>query len=87
VGYRWNGQVLDHVPSSITVWEGLEPVYEELDGWRENTRGVRRFSDLPVNAQRYIRRLQEMVEAEITLISVGSERNETIFLKNPFDTV
>jgi adenylosuccinate synthase len=87
VGYRWNGQDLDHVPSSITVWEGLEPVYEELGGWLENTRGVKRFSDLPVNAQRYVRRLEEMVGTEITLISVGSERDETIVLKNPFDTL
>ena len=87
VGYRWNGQALDHVPSSITVWEGLEPVYEELGGWLENTRGVKRFSDLPVNAQRYVRRLEEMVGTEITLISVGSERDETIVLKNPFDTL
>ena len=86
-GYRWNEKVLGHVPSSITVWEGLEPVYEELDGWQEDVRGARRFSDLPANAQEYIRRLEEIVETEIILISVGSERDETIFLKNPFDTV
>ncbi len=86
-GYRWNGKTLDQVPSSLGVWEGLEPVYEELDGWQEDIRGAMRFSDLPVNAQRYIRRLEEFVETEIILISVGSERDETIFLKNPFDTV
>lgn len=86
-GYRWNEKVLGRVPSSIPVWEDLEPVYEELDGWQEDVRGARRFSDLPANAQRYIRRLEEIVETEIILISVGSERDETIFLKNPFDTV
>jgi len=86
-GYRWNEKVLAHVPAGITVWEGLEPVYEELDGWQEDVRGARRFSDLPANAQEYIRRLEEIVETEIILISVGSERDETIFLKNPFDTV
>jgi adenylosuccinate synthase len=83
-GYRWNGKILDRVPSSLGVWEGLEPVYEELDGWQEDIRGAREFSDLPVNAQRYVKRLEEIVETEIILISVGSERNETIFLKNPF---
>lgn len=83
-GYRWNGKILGQVPSSPGVWEGVEPVYEELDGWQEDIRGAREFSDLPVNAQRYVKRLEEIVETEIILISVGSERNETIFLKNPF---
>jgi len=86
-GYRWNGKILGQVPSSLGVWEKVEPVYEELDGWQEDTRGARRFSDLPVKAQGYIRRLEEIVETEVILISLGSERNETIFLKNPFDTV
>jgi len=86
-GYRRNGKTLDQVPSSIGVWEDVEPVYEELDGWQEDTRGTKRFSDLPINAQRYIRRFEEIVETEVILISVGSERDETIFLKNPFGTV
>ena len=83
-GYRWNGKILGQPPSSPSVWDGVEPVYEELDGWQEDIRGAREFSDLPVNAQRYIKRLEEIVETEVILISVGSERNETIFLKNPF---
>ncbi len=86
-GYRRNGKTIDQVPSSIGVWEDVEPVYEELDGWQEDTRGTKRFSDLPINAQRYIRRFEEIVETEVILISVGSERDETIVLKNPFDTV
>jgi len=86
-GYQWNGEVLGHIPSSLGVWEAVQPVYEDLDGWQEDTRGARRFSDLPVNAQRYIRRLEEIVETEMILISVGSERDETIFLKNPFESL
>jgi adenylosuccinate synthase len=86
-GYQWDGRILGQVPSSLSVWDGVKPVYEELAGWREDTRGARRFSDLPVNAQRYVRRLEEIVETEFILISVGSERDETIVLKNPFDTV
>jgi len=84
-GYRCNGKILDRVPSSLGVWETVEPVYEEIAGWQEDIRGARKFSDLPINTQRYIRRLEELVETEVILISVGSERNETIFLKNPFD--
>jgi adenylosuccinate synthase len=86
-GYRCNGEFLGHIPSSLGLWEAVEPVYEELEGWQEDTGGARRFSDLPVNAQRYIRRLEEVVETEVILISVGSERDATIFLKNPFEKV
>jgi adenylosuccinate synthase len=86
-GYQWDGRILGRVPSSLSVWDGVEPEYEELDGWREDTRGARRFSDLPLNAQCYIRRLEEIVETEFILISVGSERDETIVFRNPFDTV
>jgi adenylosuccinate synthase len=84
-GYRWNGKILDGTPSRPGVWEAVEPVYEELDGWGDDIKGARVFSDLPTNAQRYIRRLGEILETEIILVSVGSERNETIFLKNPFE--
>jgi len=84
-GYRWNGEVLGRAPSSLGVWQAVEPVYEELDGWQEDIKGARVFADLPVNAQRYIRRLEEILETEVILISIGSERNETILLKNPFD--
>jgi adenylosuccinate synthase len=84
-GYRWNGKVLDRVPSGLGMWESVEPVYEEFAGWRDDISGAREFSDLPNNAQRYIRRLEELIETEVILVSVGSERNETIFLKNPFN--
>jgi adenylosuccinate synthase len=84
-GYRWNGKILDRVPSSLGVWETVEPVYEEIAGWQEDVREAREFSDLPINAQRYIRRVEEILETEVILVSVGSERNETILLKNPFD--
>ncbi len=84
-GYRWNGKILDRVPSSLGVWETVEPVYEEVPGWQEDVREAREFSDLPINAQRYIRRVEEILETEVILISVGSERKATILLKNPFD--
>jgi adenylosuccinate synthase len=61
-----------------------EPVYEELSGWKTEIKGVRNFSDLPQNAQRYIQRIEELIGTKITMISVGSERNETIAVRNPF---
>ena len=84
VGYRFNGKVFHHVSSNLEMLNRSEPVYEELDGWETEINGVRDFSDLPRNAQRYIQRIEELIGTKITMISVGSERNETIAVRNPF---
>lgn len=84
VGYRLNGKIIHHVPSNLEMLQSSEPVYEELNGWDTEIKGARNFSDLPYNAQRYIRRIEELIKAKITMISVGPERNETIDAKNPF---
>jgi adenylosuccinate synthase len=84
VGYRLDGKVYHHVPSNLEMLERSEPVYEELNGWKTEIKGARNFSDLPPNAQRYIRRIEELIDTKVTMISVGSERNETIEVKNPF---
>ncbi|MET0690483.1 MAG: adenylosuccinate synthetase, partial [Candidatus Binatia bacterium] len=60
------------------------PVYEELDGWTEPLDKVRKFSDLPQPAQKYVRRIEEVIGTEIILVSVGPGREQTILLKNPF---
>ena len=84
VGYRFNGKVFHHVPSNLEMLNCSEPVYEELNGWKTEIKEVRKFSDLPQNAQRYIQRIEELIGTKITMISVGSERNETIGVRNPF---
>ena len=84
VGYRLNGKVIDTVPSNLDVLNRCEPVYVELDGWKTEIKGGKNLSDLPQNAQRYLRRLEELVGAKIEMVSVGSERNETLGVKNPF---
>ena len=84
VGYRFNGKVFHHVPSNLEMLKCSEPVYEELNGWKTEIKGVREFSDLPENAQRYIQRIEDLISTKITMISVGSERNETIAVRNPF---
>jgi adenylosuccinate synthase len=84
VGYRLNGKVIDTVPSNLDVLNRCEPVFEELDGWKTEIKGGKNLSDLPQNAQRYLRRLEELVGAKIEMVSVGSERNETLGVKNPF---
>ncbi|MDO9122958.1 MAG: adenylosuccinate synthetase, partial [Deltaproteobacteria bacterium] len=84
VGYRVNGKVLHHVPSHLDTLESSEPIYEELDGWRREVKGSKKISELPVQAQRYLKRIEELTHAKIAMVSVGSERNETIEVKNPF---
>jgi adenylosuccinate synthase len=84
VGYRLNGKVSHHVPSNMEMLKYSEPVYEELDGWKTEIKGARKFAELPLNAQRYIRRIEELIDTKVMMISVGSERDETIEVKNPF---
>jgi adenylosuccinate synthase len=84
VGYRLNGKVIQHVPSNLEMLKRAEPVYEELDGWKTDIRAVKSFKDLPRNAQRYVQRIEALTGVRIVMVSVGSERNETIGIQNPF---
>jgi adenylosuccinate synthase len=79
-----NGKVIHHVPSSQEALNSAEPVYEDMEGWKTEVKDIETFSDLPVSAQRYVRRIEELTGTKVTMISVGSERNETLGVKNPF---
>jgi adenylosuccinate synthase len=81
VGYHPIGQKseLAHYWEGDARWlEGYEPEYIEMDGWMQSTKGVRQFGKLPVQAQAYVHRIEELVEAPISMVSVGPERNATI---------
>ena len=84
--YRSGGDVCHEFPSSLKVLKSAEPVWEKMEGWDEPLSEARKLSDLPVNAQRYVRRLEEIVGTEMILVSVGPGREETVMLKNPFDS-
>jgi adenylosuccinate synthase len=84
VGYRVDGKVVDHVPSNLEILKRAEPIYEELSGWKTEVKGVRNFKDFPKNAKRYLRRIGELISTKIMMVSVGSERDETVEVKNPF---
>jgi adenylosuccinate synthase len=84
--YRCNGEIHREFPSSSKMLERAQPVLEEMNGWNEPISAVRTFSALPRNAQEYVRRLQEILEVEVILVSVGPGREQTIMLKNPFET-
>jgi len=83
--YRSSGKTLHDFPASFKVMQNAQPVYEEMEGWEKPLDNVRSFSDLPAEAQKYVRRLEEIIETEIILVSVGPGRDQTILLKNPFN--
>lgn len=83
-GYRYQGSLLEVVPANIEVLKECEPVYEECDGWLEDTGKARGFSDLPERAQQYVKRLEDLTKTNVVAISVGSDREETIMINNPF---
>ncbi len=83
--YRYEGKVRTTPPSGADALAKCEPVYEEVPGWKESTLGVRQFDKLPVNAQKYLKKIEEFTEARIDLISTGAERDDTIVLRHPFE--
>jgi adenylosuccinate synthase len=83
-GYRLAGKVIHQVPSNPDRLAEVEPVYEEMAGWKKDIRGIREFSDLPGKAREYLRRIEKLTQTKITMVSTGSERNETIGVKSPF---
>ncbi len=86
VGYQSaQGEFTEAAPASMKTFSSCVPVYEELDGWKEDIAGAQKISDLPVNAQKYLQRLKELSGADLTLVSVGAGREETIQMENPFE--
>jgi adenylosuccinate synthase len=83
--YRHEGKLRTTPPSGADALSKCEPVYEEVPGWTESTLGVRSFDKLPVNAQKYLKKIEALTEARIDLISTGAERDDTIILRHPFE--
>jgi adenylosuccinate synthase len=82
--YRYRGKLWREFPASIKVVEKAEPVWEKLEGWDAPLSNAKKLSDLPVNARRYVRRLEQLLEVPVVLVSVGPGRDQTILLENPF---
>ncbi len=83
-GYRYQGQALDYLPAAQPVQATLEPVYETWEGWQKPTRGARSWAELPARAVKYVRRLEELVQVPVTLLSTSPERDDTILMQDPF---
>lgn len=84
VGYHYRGKVWDYLPPSLTPDAAIEPIYEDFEGWKDSTRGARSWADLPALAVKYVRRIEELIEAPITLLSTSPERDDTILVRDPF---
>ena len=85
VGYKIGDQVLDYLPSGMRDQAAATPVYEELEGWTETTQGARSWKDLPGNAVKYVRRIEELIGAPVALLSTSPEREDTILMRDPFE--
>jgi adenylosuccinate synthase len=83
-GYRIGGTVTKRLPASIAMQEAAEPVFEELPGWTGSTKGARSYAELPAEAVKYVRRIEELVEAPVVLLSTSPDRDDTIVLRDPF---
>ena len=84
VGYRIDGEEVGHFPAGMAAQAAAEPIYETMEGWPESTRGARSWIDLPATAIKYIRRIEELIEAPVALLSTSPEREDTILVRDPF---
>ncbi|MFN0219690.1 MAG: adenylosuccinate synthase [Hyphomicrobium sp.] len=84
VGYHLNGERLDRLPAGAAEQEQVAPIYEDFEGWSESTRGARSWAQLPAQAVKYVRRVEELIECPVTLLSTSPERDDTILMKDPF---
>ena len=83
-GYRLRGETLDYFPSHAADQAAVEPIYETMAGWHESTAGARSWADLPAQAIKYIRRIEELIRCPVALVSTSPEREDTILVRDPF---
>ena len=85
IGYRLDGRQIDYIPAGEGAQAHLEPVYEAIEGWEESTAGARSWAQLPAQAIKYVRRIEELVGCPVALLSTSPEREDTILVQNPFE--
>jgi adenylosuccinate synthase len=85
VGYDLDGERLDYLPTAADRQARCTPVYEDMPGWSESTEGARSWADLPANAIKYVRRIEELIGCPVALLSTSPERDDTILVTDPFE--
>lgn len=84
VGYRLDGREIDHLPAAEGAQARIEPIYETMEGWQDSTAGARTWNDLPAQAVKYVRHVEELIGAPVALLSTSPERDDTILVQDPF---
>ncbi len=84
-GYRLDGEILEHLPAGQSDQARVEPIYETIEGWEGSTAGARSWADLPAQAIKYVRRIEELIGATVSVLSTSPERDDTILVQNPFE--
>jgi adenylosuccinate synthase len=84
VGYELDGTRLDYLPTAADQQARCQPIYEEMPGWTESTEGARSWNDLPANAIKYVKRVEELIDCPVALLSTSPERDDTILVTDPF---
>ncbi len=84
IGYDLDGGRLDHLPTAADLQARCAPVYEEMPGWQASTEGARSWADLPAEAVKYVRRIEELIQCPVALLSTSPERDDTILVTDPF---
>jgi adenylosuccinate synthase len=84
IGYRLGETVLDYLPAGVRDQAALAPIYEEIDGWSESTKGARSWRDLPAAAVKYVRRIEELIGAQAVVVSTSPDRDDIIMMRDPF---
>ena len=85
IGYKLDGREIDYLPAGEGAQGRVEPVYETFEGWGESTAGARSWAELPAQAVKYVRRIEELVGCPVALLSTSPEREDTILVQNPFE--
>ena len=85
VGYEIGGERFSHLPAGQAAQAAARPIYETIEGWPGSTRGARSWADLPAQAIKYVKRVEELVETPVTLLSTSPERDDTILMRDPFE--
>jgi adenylosuccinate synthase len=85
-GYRLDGREIGHLPASQAAQARLQPVYEDIEGWKTSTQGARTWAELPAAAVKYVRRVEKLINCPVALLSTSPERDDTILVQNPFQS-
>jgi adenylosuccinate synthase len=84
-GYRLDGRTIEHLPAGQNAQARIEPVYEDFEGWSGSTAGARSWAELPAQAIKYVRRIEELIGTPVAILSTSPERDDTILVQNPFE--